>query len=257
MNAPDTPCSIAAGYRFVPLLDAAALREQLLASASAASLKGTLLLAEEGINFTLAGLDPDIRAWVAALQADERFSALELKWSQAERMPFQRLKVRLKREIIRMNQPTVRPASGRAPAVDAATLARWLAQGHCDEGRPLRLLDTRNAWEVDAGAFDAALDWRLARFSDFPAALAEHRAELEGATVVSYCTGGIRCEKAALWMQAQGLPHVLQLDGGVLRYFEATARDGQAPYWRGECVVFDERGTVDAALAPAGQPLPA
>lgn len=253
------PVSVAAGYRFVPVADPAALRAALLPTATAAGLKGTLLLASEGINFTLAGADAALRGWVAALQADPRFAALELKWSQAALTPFQRLKLRLKAEIIRMNQPTVRPADARAPALDATTLARWLAQGHCDEGRPLALLDTRNAWEVDAGAFDGAVDWRLARFSDFPAALARHRDELAGKTVVSYCTGGIRCEKAALWMAAQGLPHVWQLDGGVLRYLETLGRSAtpapaptptQAPHWRGHCVVFDERGALDAALQP-------
>jgi UPF0176 protein len=110
------------------------------------------------------------------------------------------------------------------------------------------MLDTRNAFEVDAGAFEAALDWRLHKFSDFPEALAVHAAELQGKTVVSYCTGGIRCEKAALWMAQQGLPHVLQLDGGILRYFEQTAG---APHWRGRCVVFDEREAVDTTLAEA------
>ena len=251
--------TVAAGYRFVPVADPQELRAAWLPTATAAGLKGTLLLAPEGINFTLAGADAALRGWVAALQADPRFAALELKWSQAAAMPFQRLKLRLKREIIRMNQPTVRPADARAPALDAMTLARWLAQGHCDEGRPLALLDTRNAWEVDAGAFEGALDWRLARFSDFPAALAQHRQALAGKTVVSYCTGGIRCEKAALWMAAQGLEHVWQLDGGVLRYFEVLGGPAgpghariQAPHWRGHCVVFDDRVALDPALQPAG-----
>jgi UPF0176 protein len=111
------------------------------------------------------------------------------------------------------------------------------------------MLDTRNAFEVDAGAFEGAIDWRLHKFSDFPDALAEHAAELLDKTVVSYCTGGIRCEKAALWMAQQGLPHVLQLDGGILRYFEQTAG---APHWRGRCVVFDEREAIDAHLEGAG-----
>jgi len=253
------PVTVAAGYRFVPVNDPAGLRAAWMPTASAAGLKGTLLMAPEGINFTLAGADAALRGWVAALQADPRFTALELKWSQAAAMPFQRLKLRIKREIIRMNQPTVRPADARAPALDAVTLARWLARGHCDEGRPLALLDTRNAWEVDAGAFEGALDWRLVRFSDFPAALARHRQALVGKTVVSYCTGGIRCEKAALWMAAQGLPHVWQLDGGVLRYFESLGSPAgpghapvRAPHWRGHCVVFDERVALDAALQPAG-----
>ena len=157
--------------------------------------------------------------------------------------------MKIKHEIIRMNQPAIRPAAGRAPAVAATTLARWIAEGHCDEGRPIKLLDTRNAFEVDAGAFEGAVDWRLHKFSDFPAALASHRAELDGHTVVSYCTGGIRCEKAALVMQQAGLAHTVQLEGGILKYFEDTA--GQAPGWRGACFVFDERLGLNAALQPA------
>jgi len=108
------------------------------------------------------------------------------------------------------------------------------------------LLDTRNGFEVDAGAFEGAVDWRLAQFSDFPAALDAHRDHLQGKTVVSYCTGGIRCEKAALWMAQAGVEHVLQLDGGILRYFEAARG---APHWRGSCFVFDERSGLDATLA--------
>jgi UPF0176 protein len=113
------------------------------------------------------------------------------------------------------------------------------------------MLDTRNGFEVDAGAFDGAIDWRLGKFSDFPAALAAHRDQLEGRTVVSYCTGGIRCEKAALAMREAGLAHVYQLDGGVLRYFEHLPT---APHWHGHCFVFDDRETLGPDLAPACEP---
>jgi UPF0176 protein len=241
----------AAAYRFVDIADPAALRERLLASASAAGLLGTVLIAPEGINLFVAGMPERVRGWLQGLQADPRFAALPVRESFSAVAPFRRLRVRVKREIIRIDRPTLRPARGRAPALDAATLARWLAQGHCDAGRPLALLDTRNAFEVDAGAFEGAVDWRLAKFSDFPAALDARRAELEGRTVVSYCTGGIRCEKAALLMRAQGVEHVLQLDGGILGYFAAT---GDAPGWRGDCVVFDARGAVDRRLAPQSAP---
>ena len=240
--------SIVAAYRFVDIDDGPALRETLQASAAAAGLKGTLLLAPEGINFTLAGASAAMAGWLQALRSDPRFAALELKQHPADALPFKRLRVKLKREIIRMNEGGVRPQAGRAPAVDAPTLARWLGQGHCDEGRPVVLLDTRNGFEVDAGRFEGALDWRLQKFSDFPAALQAHRGELEGRTVVSYCTGGIRCEKAALWMRQAGLPHVLQLDGGILRYFEAAPG---APHWLGRCFVFDEREGLDRDLGPA------
>lgn len=237
-----------AAYQFVTLEDRALLRERLLEQAQAAALKGTILLAEEGINLFLAGDAAAARGFLATLRRDPRFADLQAKESWSETQPFQRLRVKLKREIIRMDHPMIRPAAARAPAVDAATLARWLDAGHCDAGRPLLLLDTRNGFEVDAGRFKGALDWRLGRFGHFPAALTAHRAELEGKTVVSYCTGGIRCEKAALLMREQGLEHVLQLDGGILQYFETVG----ARHFEGHCFVFDERVALDGGLRPAG-----
>ena len=233
-------------YRFVDIGEPAVLRETLAQRGAAAGLKGTVLIAPEGINLFLAGAPAAVRGWLAALREDARFAGLHAKESFSESVPFRHLRVKLKREIIRMNHPAVRPASGRAPAVDAPTLARWLAAGRCDAGRPVVLLDTRNGFEVDAGAFDGALDWRLSKFSDFPAALDAHRGELEGKTVVSYCTGGIRCEKAALLMHERGLPHALQLEGGILKYFEDAPG---APGWRGDCFVFDARIALDTTLA--------
>ena len=240
-----------AAYRFVPLDDLPALRQRLWQAAQDLALKGTVLLAEEGLNLCLAGPDADVNAWLAALRNDARFAGLVVKPSWSAVQPFQRLKVKIKAEIIRMNLPgvvhEVQPAAGRAPAVTAATLARWIEQGHDDSGRPIKLLDTRNGFEVDAGGFKGAVDWRLQKFSDFPAALAAHRAELAGHSVVSYCTGGIRCEKAALLMQGLGLAHSYQLEGGILKYFEDT--QGRAPGWRGKCFVFDERAGLDTGLA--------
>jgi UPF0176 protein len=237
-----------AAYRFVELDDLPALREGLLQRALAGALKGTVLLAPEGINLFLAGAPTAVRQWLEDLQRDARFAALEVKESFSSAQPFRRLQVKVKREIIRMNQPTIRPADGRAPAVDAPTLARWLQQGRCDAGREVVMLDTRNGFEVDHGAFDDAVDWRLTKFSDFPEALARHRAALEDKTVVSYCTGGIRCEKAAIWMREQGLEHTLQLDGGILKYFEQVPG---APHFHGSCFVFDEREALDASLKGA------
>ena len=241
-------------YRFVELDDLCALRDRLEASADAAGLKGTVLLAGEGINLFMAGEEPALRRWVAdALRAEPPFAGLPTKDSFSDTMPFKRLKVKIKNELIRMNHPTIQPQQGRAASVEPATLARWLAQGHDDAGRAVALLDTRNAFEVDAGTFEGAHDWRIDKFSDFPAAFDAHRTELEGKTVVSFCTGGIRCEKAALYMRERGLPDVLQLESGILGYFAATG--GAAPGWRGECFVFDERRTVAADLAP-GEPPP-
>jgi UPF0176 protein len=240
-------------YRFVALDDLPALRDRLEASADAAALKGTILLAGEGINLFMAGAEPALRHWIAtALQAEPAFAGLPTKDSLSDTMPFKRLKVKIKNELIRMNHPTIQPQQGRAASVQPATLARWLAQGHDDAGREVALLDTRNAFEVDAGSFSGAHDWRIEKFSDFPAAFDARRAELEGKTVVSFCTGGIRCEKAALYMRERDLPDVLQLEGGILGYFAAT--DGAAPGWTGHCFVFDERRTVAADLAPGGPP---
>ncbi len=241
-------------YKFVRIDDAAALREALHAHALALDLKGTVLLAHEGANLFLAGTPEAIRTFVATLHADPRFADLVPKESWSETVPFKKLLVKVKPEIIRMNHPAIRPdAQQRAPAVQAQTLARWLDQGHDDDGRPVVMLDTRNAFEVDYGAFDGAIDWRIHKFSDFPEAVQQHRAELNGKTIVSYCTGGIRCEKAAIYLQQQGLDApVYQLEGGILKYFEETNLDGQgAPHYHGGCFVFDQREALDAGLAPA------
>jgi UPF0176 protein len=235
-------------YRFVALPDAPALRELVHARALAQGLRGTVVLADEGINLFVAGSAAGVRAWLAWLGEDARFAALDVKESWSRTLPFRYLRVKVKREIIRMNQPQVQPMRGRAPAIDAATLARWLDAGRDDAGRDVLMLDTRNAFEVDAGAFDGAIDWRLARFSEFPAAARAHRDALAGRTVVTYCTGGIRCEKAALALREAGVEHVLQLDGGILRYLEQV--DG-ARHWHGRCFVFDAREQLDTTLAPA------
>lgn len=232
-------------YRFVALADLPGWRERILARA--AGLKGTVLLAGEGINLVLAGPPAALRAFVAWLREQAPFAGLETKESRSDTLPFRRLKVKVKREIIRMNHPAIRPQQRRAPVLDAPTLARWLDAGHDDDGRPVVTLDTRNAFEVDAGRFKGALDWRLARFSDFPAAVQAQRAALAGKTVVSYCTGGIRCEKAALVLQEAGVDPVWQLDGGLLKYFEQTG----GRHFEGRCFVFDERVLLDPALQPA------
>ncbi len=234
-------------YLFVVLKDTAALRESIRSQASALALKGTVLLAEEGINLFVAGSEAAVRALVAWLHRDARFAALAPKESWSDAMPFGKLLVKVKREIIRMNHPAIQPHAGRAPAVDAKTLARWLAAGHDDAGRPVVTLDTRNAFEVELGRFSGALDWKLTKFSDFPRALQQHRDSLHGKTVVSYCTGGIRCEKAALLMAEAGVANVLQLDGGILKYFEETGGE----HFDGDCFVFDERESLNPALETA------
>jgi UPF0176 protein len=235
-------------YKFVPLPDAAALREVLLARAQALQLKGTILLAEEGINMFLAGPADDVRSFVTQLQQDPRFADIAPKESWSDTQPFKKMLVKVKGEIIRMNHPTIKPADGRAPAVAPATVKRWLDQGHDDNGRPVVTLDTRNDFEVDEGTFEGAIDWRITKFTEFPDAFRAHMNELKDKTVVSFCTGGIRCEKAAILMREEGLEHVYQLEGGILKYFEET--DGS--HYQGGCFVFDERRALSADLQATG-----
>ena len=235
-----------AAYKFVSLDDLPTLRARVLERAEALALKGTVLLAPEGINLFLAGPREAVDAFMAWLRGDARFADLAPKESLSDTAPFGRLRVRLKKEIITLRAPAIRPEAGRAPAVDAATLKRWLDQGHDDDGREVLLLDTRNDYETDVGKFPQALDYRLPRFTALPAAVAADRARYEGKTVVSYCTGGIRCEKAALHLRAMGIGNVLQLDGGILKYFEDTG----GAHWEGGCFVFDDRGAVGPDLLP-------
>ena len=234
-------------YRFVNLSDTAAWRERIHGQAQAQGLKGTVLLANEGINLFVAGPQAAVRDFSDWLVAQSPFAGMEFKVSWSDTIPFAKLLVKVKPEIIRMNHPTIQPQQRRAPAIDAATLARWLDAGVDDAGRPVAMLDTRNAFEVGHGRFRGALDWGLSRFSDFPRALQQRRHDLDGKTVVSYCTGGIRCEKAALLMAEAGIVNVVQLDGGILRYFEHTG----GKHFDGHCFVFDQRESLDVTLAPA------
>ena len=232
------------GYLFTRIDDPCALGSTLRERAEPVGLKGTILIAEEGLNLFLAGEAADVRGFTAHLRADARFARLVVKESWSDSPPFQRMRVKVKREIIRMDHPTIRPETGRAPAVAPATLRQWLDQGHDDRGREVVLLDTRNAFEVEYGTFAGALDWRIERFTQFPGTATRRRADLEGKTVVSFCTGGIRCEKAALYLREEGID-AFQLDGGILGYFEQVGGE----HFTGECFVFDEREALAADLS--------
>ena len=234
-------------YKFVSLADREALQADLAARCQALDLLGTILLAPEGINVFLAGSRAAIDAIVAYLRTDPRFADLAPKESLSAEPPFKRMRVRLKKEIITMKHPLIRPEAGRAPSVAAATLKQWLDRGCDDAGRPVVMLDTRNDYELEAGSFDNAVDYHIGVFSEFPPQIAQHRDDFAGKTVVSFCTGGIRCEKAAIHMKAIGIEHVYQLEGGILKYFE----DVGGAHYHGDCFVFDEREAVSADLQPA------
>jgi UPF0176 protein len=235
-----------AAYHFVPIEDPAALASQVRTLAEAGDLRGTVLVAGEGINIFLAGTESAIRVFLDALREDPRFADIVVKESRSQAQPFGRLKVKVKREIIAFRRDQSSPLEGRAPAVQPEDLARWIEQGHDDSGRKLVLLDTRNREEIEHGTFSGALTLPIDNFTDLPEALTPHRSARADAVVVSFCTGGIRCEKAALWMQAEGMDNVLQLEGGILGYFERVGGFG----YEGRCFVFDDRVALDAELKP-------
>lgn len=235
-----------AAYRFVCLDDVDAVAARITQLCQAQDLLGTVLVSPEGINIFLAGGDAGITVFLDGLQADPRFAGLEVKYSRSAFVPFGRLRVKRKAEIITCRDPGLRPDQDRAPSVAPETLARWLAQGHDDDGREVVLLDTRNAEEVDYGTFRDALHFGITRFTDLPQAIAGRRAELAGKTVVSFCTGGIRCEKSVLRMQAEGYAHCYQLEGGILGYFEKVG----GAHYHGRCFVFDDRIALDPQLQP-------
>jgi len=235
-----------AAYHFVEIADPQALAAQLRTASEAGGLRGTVLVAEEGINLFLAGAESAIHGFLDQLRCDARFGTIVVKESRSRTQPFARLKVKVKREIIAFRREGSSPIAGRAPSVAPTTLARWIGQGADDSGKRLVLLDTRNREETGHGSFAGALTLPIDNFTDLPEALTPHRNALADATVVSFCTGGIRCEKAALWLRGDGMDNVLQLDGGILGYFVHVGGAG----YDGRCFVFDERVALDPKLQP-------
>ena len=235
-----------AAYRFVAIDDPAEVVARVRALCEARQLKGTVLVAPEGINIFLAGAAPAIHGFLERLGEDARFAELEVKHSWCASVPFRRLRVRQKREIITFRKHGLAPAAARAGTLAPSRLRDWLRVGHDDQGRDVVLLDTRNRQEVAYGSFRDALSLPIDRFTALPEALDPHRESLRGKTVVSFCTGGIRCEKAALWMAQDGYENVLQLEGGILGYFEQVGGEG----YEGRCFVFDDRVALDPQLKP-------
>jgi len=234
-------------YKFITLDDLAARQTNYLEKAKELSLKGTILLSLEGINFFLAGSAKDINSFVNYLKIDPKLRDLLPKESWSESQPFKKMLVKIKREIIRMNHPTIQPENARAPSVSARQLQAWLQAGKDDEGREVVTLDTRNDYEVLDGRFKDAIEYNIGHFGEFPEKAKQNIASLQNKTVVSYCTGGIRCEKAAIYLRELGLEHVYQLEGGILKYFEEVGSD----HYEGNCFVFDDRRAVTANLQPA------
>ncbi len=230
-------------YRFAPLTGLKALRTRLLARCAAADLRGTILLSPEGVNLFVAGGRAEIDGLLAELHGVPGLVGLEPKFSESAAQPFQRMLVKIKKEIIAFGVEGIDPAARPSPKIAAATLRQWL-----DEGRPVTLLDTRNDYEVQLGTFRGARPIGIGQFREFPAAVAQLPAELKEQPVVMFCTGGIRCEKAGPFMERAGFRQIFQLDGGILRYFEECG----GAHFDGECFVFDQRVGVDPALRETG-----
>ncbi len=226
-------------YRFAPLTGLKVMREELQVSCKAWGLKGTILLSTEGINLFVAGAAESIERLLSRLRAVPGLEDLTPKVSLSDTQPFNRMLVRLKKEIISFGVEAVRPADYTSPKIAPKELKRWL-----DEGKPVTLLDTRNDYEVKLGTFKGAIDPDIRTFRGFPEAVRKLPDELKDQPVVMFCTGGIRCEKAGPFMEMEGFRQIYQLDGGILRYFEECGGD----HYEGDCFVFDQRVGVDPAL---------
>jgi UPF0176 protein len=235
---------VAAFYQFAALPDFRELREPLRAICTALGLKGSVLLANEGINGTIAGEPADIDALVEEFRTGPLFGGrlenLELKFSQAALMPFARLKVRLKKEIVTLGDTAVDPTRQVGIYVEPAN---WNALISAPD---TLVIDTRNAFEVAMGTFEGAVDPGIKSFGQFKDFAARHLDPAKHQKIAMFCTGGIRCEKASAYLLAQGFSEVYHLKGGILRYLEGVPKEQSR--WRGECFVFDERVALGHGL---------
>ena len=228
------------GYRFVDLPDRDDLREPFLDRCTELDLKGTILLSPNGINFFLAGEGGTVNQFVEYLESDKRFSGIPIKFSRTDYQPFRRMLVKRKNEIISLGMPEIRPSEFTGPYIKPLDFKHLL-----DYGGDILVLDTRNDYETRIGSFEGSLELGISSFRDFPDASESLSDEYKSKTVVMYCTGGIRCEKASAVMLNAGFEDVKQLEGGILGYFEECGGSN----WNGDCFVFDQRVALDYNLA--------
>lgn len=228
-----------AGYRFVSITDRIKLRKKLKIECDKLELKGSILLGEEGINFFLAGDKYSIKQFINYINKDVRFKDIDIKLSYSNSQPFTRMLVRLKNEIIAMKKPEIIPEKFTGKRISPMELKKWY-----DEKREFIILDTRNDYEIRIGLFEESTTLPISNFSEFPEAIKLLPDEMKSIPIVTYCTGGIRCEKASPYMLNEGFEEVYQLDGGILKYFEECGGD----YWDGDCFVFDKRVALNPNL---------
>ncbi|MDP3552255.1 MAG: rhodanese-related sulfurtransferase [Novosphingobium sp.] len=245
------PITVAALYRFAVIADPAALRDALDATCRAQGIKGTLLVAREGINGTIAGTADGIARVVDFIRAQPDCATVDVKYSGAAEMPFYRMKVRVKQEIVTMGEPDIDPRASVGTYVAPQDWNALIAD-------PATIvIDTRNDYEVDVGTFERAIDPRTRTFRDFPEWFRRERERLLGEgkapKVAMFCTGGIRCEKSTAFLKAEGVDEVYHLKGGILKYLEEVPPADSL--WHGECFVFDERVAVGHGLSPGSHVL--
>jgi len=229
-----------AGYRFVDLHDRDELRDPFMNRCTDLELKGTILLSPNGINFFLAGSEESVSEFIQFLESDKRLTGLPIKFSHTDYQPFRRMLVKKKNEIISLGMPEIKPSEFTGPYIKPIEFKQLL-----DNDEDILVLDTRNDYETRIGSFEGSLELGISTFRDFPNAIESIPEEYKSKTVVMYCTGGIRCEKASAVMMNAGFEDVKQLEGGILGYFEECG----GPYWDGDCFVFDQRVAVDSDLA--------
>lgn len=236
--------TIAALYHFTRFPDFASLQQPLLAFGRAHGIRGSLLLASEGINGTIAGDRAGIDAMLAYIRALPGCADLEHKESWSEPQPFGRFKVRLKREIVTMGQPDIDP---RAQVGHYVTPEDWNALIAAPD---VAVIDTRNDYEVGLGTFEGAIDPETKSFREFPAWWQANKHRFHNKRIAMFCTGGIRCEKSTNYLLGQGVEDVYHLKGGILKYLEEVPQENSK--WNGECYVFDNRVSVGHGLVPGG-----
>ncbi len=228
---------VAAFYKFVSIEDPSELQASLLEVCAAQGIKGTILIAGEGINGTVSGADKAIEALFSAITADARFSDLAVKFSEAAEYPFHRLKVKVKREIVTFGVPEAEPAVATGQLVEPEDWNALISDPD------VVVIDTRNDYEVDVGTFEGARNPQTRAFNEFPDYARRTLSDDRTRKIAMFCTGGIRCEKASAFLLREGYTNVFQLHGGILRYLERIAPEESL--WRGECFVFDERVALE------------
>lgn len=231
------PLQVAAFYKFVAIDDVGLLQQQLALYCCARGIKGTIILAAEGINATVAASEQAVSELLATLRSDARFSDLQVKFSTATSPPFRRMKVKVKPEIVTLGLPEVAAAERTGKRISASSWNELISD-------PSTLvIDTRNDYEVLVGTFENAVNPRTRNFSEFPNFVEQNLGSDRSRTIAMFCTGGIRCEKASAYLLSMGFENVFQLDGGILRYLEDVPVEDSL--WRGECFVFDERVALE------------